>query len=129
MTQPPVAHLYPHACNVWRGTESINATTGKIGATTWATAYTSQACYFETGSSTYTDVGGIIAERDQLFTLDAVHFPSTVTLMPGDVLKQTSGPETGQFFRIRGDTQYRTLFSAKGKIFSERLERAPSGVS
>ncbi len=131
MLLPPTATLYPHAFNAWRQTEATPAADGKPALSlTWTQVYTAQACYFETGPGTdaFNDML-LQGERDQIFTLDILRIPDTVTLQSSDVIKQTTGPETGVYFRIRGDNRYRSQFGAFIRVFMSRLEAAPSGVS
>ena len=131
MLLPPTTDLYPHAFNSWRQTEASTAADGKPALNlTWTAVYTSQACYFETGPGTDALNEGLIqSERDQIFTLDVLRVPDTVAMQSGDVIKQTSGPEVGVYFRIRGDNRYRSQFGEFIRVYMSRLEAAPSGVS
>lgn len=126
---PPAADLYPHRVTIWRYTESITALTGKIGAKTWATVATAVPCVFETAQSSHGNTGFIRDEGDNMFTLDKIRMAYTVDVQAGDVLKQTTGPESGGFWEVRGNPEQHSQFGQYLQILGSRLPKAPNGVS
>lgn len=126
---PASSLLYPHAVTVWRYTESINATTGKIGAKTWATVATGVACVFQTAQSSHGNEGFLRDEGDNMFSLDKVRMVNGQDVQSGDVLKQTTGPEAGGFWEVRGEPEIHSQFGQYQQILCSRLPKAPNGVS
>lgn len=126
--QPPSALLYPHACNVWRRTETLDGS----GRPTYSMAlvYSDEPCYFRTGESVKAPAGGILRdEQDNMDSLDVVSFASTADIQDDDELKQTTGPDVGAFFKVRGDPKFRTTFATKQTVRASRLPAPSTGVS
>lgn len=121
--------LYVHRVTVWRATEPVDATTGKPGATTWAVTSTAVPCYLELRQSLHAPADFLLAESENMDTTDLCHMEYTVSVDSGDVLKVTTGPETGSFYRVRGNPKIKSLFANKLSIQVTRMEAAPSGVS
>lgn len=126
--QPPAALLYPHRCTIYRKTESLSATTGEFEGWTGVTASSDVTCYFQTGESVKAPEGFVLDEQDNLFTLDIVHFPSGTDVRTGDILKQTTGPDSNELWEVRGDAKNRTQFASKLTIRAARVPVAPSWV-
>jgi hypothetical protein len=119
---------YVDEVTIWRFTESI-ASTGKVGARTWAQFATGVMCWVRTGESVKESQGPILAEGDNMFSYDKVMFLYDQDVRAGDVLKVTTGEETGSFFTVRGDGRVRNRFANKLMVRVNRTPKAPSGVS
>lgn len=124
---PPSGVRYPHRCTIWRKNEALDAQ-GRP-TYTWAAASTGVLCRFQTGESVKAPEGFVYDEQDNLFTLDLIHMPSSTSVRTGDVLKQTTGPDSGNFWEVRGDPQKRTQFADKLTVRASREPVAPDGVS
>jgi len=122
-TLPPVALLYPHRVDIWRRDEENQADGERDTSTVPTRRATNAACYFQTGESVKGPQGFIVDESDNLFTLDIVRFPDTADLEAGDVLVQTTGPDAGHFWEVRGDPQKRAQF---GQFLTVRASRTPA---
>lgn len=120
--------LYQHRATIWRFTQAVDGS-GKPAAKGWSVLAVSVPCYWETGQSQHGPDGGVLAEADNLFTLDKVHMPADVDAGSGDVLYCQQGPEVGEWFEVRGGPQKRTLHAEKLTVLTSRLERPPAGVS
>lgn len=127
MLLPPAAVLYPHACTIYRFAES-RAASGKPNAHTLSTTQTGIACHFQTGQSTSDVHGALLDEMDNMFTLDKVRFDYATTVDIGDVLKQTTGPEAGVYWMVKGNQQVRSQFGDYITVFAVRLTNRPIWV-
>ena len=127
MLLPPAADLYPHRCSIYRSVETLDAT-GKPGAPGLAYVASDVLCYFQTGESVKTNAGFVLSEQDNLFTLDILRFPDTVTVTQGDVIKQTTGPEAGVYWLCRGDDKIRSQFGQYLLVRATRIPRKPEWV-
>lgn len=125
---PPAALLYPHACTIYRKTENLNVITGVFEDFDGAVLASAVACYFQTGESVKGPNEFITDEEDNLFTLDIIHFADTVDVSTGDVLKQTTGPDAGRYYEVRGDAKMRTQFAQKLTVRGSRIPAAPDWV-
>ena len=126
---PPDSMLYPHRCTIWRYTETINATTGKVGAKTWAIVASGVLCNFETGTSNHGIAMLLRDEGDNQFSKDKVTFKLTADLKAGDVLKQTTGPEAPGFWEVEGEPQFVQQFGQYQQVMAAKKPAAPPGVS
>lgn len=126
---PPSSLLYPNAVTIWRYTETINATTGKLSAKTWATVATGVACVFQGAQSSHGNTGFVRDEGDNMFTLDKVRMVNGQDVQSGDVLKQTTGPDSGGFWEVRGEPEMHSQFGQYQQILCGRLPKPPTGVS
>jgi hypothetical protein len=112
--------LRNHTCDVWRETEGLNAD-GTRDTPTWARIADGVACRFQTGQSAKGPAGGfIVAESDQLDTLDQIHFELTADLQNGDVLVQTTGPDAGEYWTVRGDPKKQNTLIPKLSVRASR---------
>lgn len=124
---PAAADLYPHVCTRYRHTEAF-AADGKPLAGTWASV-TAIPCYFQTGRSVFGTNSGLYAEADNSEVLDTIHFASGTDVRVGDLLKQTTGPDSGEYYVVRGNPQRRSQIARKLIVMAAKLEIAPDGVS
>lgn len=119
--------LYPHRCSIYRPSVTI-AGSGKVGSPTLGSTQTGVPCYFQTGESTKSPEGFVLGEQDNLFTLDLIHFADTADIQTGDVIKQTTGPQAGEFWESRGDEKIRSQFAQKLTIRATRKPTKPAWV-
>jgi hypothetical protein len=124
---PPATLLYPHRCTIYRSQENL-AASGKSLPDTLLSTTANVECYFQTGESVKGPNGFVLGEQDNLFTLDILHFPDTVDVQVGDVITQTTGPETGRYWLARGDDQVRSQFAQKLRVRASRLGSPPDWV-
>lgn len=125
---PPAADLYPHAFTRYRRSETRSAA-GKHTGFTLASTLTGQVGLFEVGQSAKGVQGGLLAEGDNLFTLDQIHTPaSQEELQVEDVLLQTTGPDAGAYWTVRGDSQNYTQIAQKRIVRAARTPKKPNWV-
>jgi len=127
--QPPSGLLYPNVVTVWRFTETKNSA-GKITGRSWSTT-TGVACYLEAKPSQFELQGIVLAEGDNIFTLDIWSFPFGADLKPDDVLVCTTGAPKllGGCWKIRGDMLPNVMLADKQRFIASRLSAPPAGVS
>lgn len=132
----PQAALYTHQMKVYRATPTLSVAgklTGKTGAqvaSLWENATSNiMPCYFQPGQSFHGPQAGVLAEQENMLTTDTVHVHSDEDLQSGDVLLQTTGPDSGKYFEVRGQPQKRTLLAFKQAAPVTRLEKKPAWVT
>lgn len=125
---PPAAQLYPHRCTIYRPQENLDPDSGEALPDTLGSTTANVQCYFQTGESVKGPNGFVLGEQDNLFTLDLLHFPDTVDIQVGDVLLQTTGPETGRYWQARGDDQVRSQFAQKLRVRASRQPAKPGWI-
>ena len=111
--------LRPHRCDVWRAPED-NEDDGTRSVPVWGRVATSVRCRFQTGESVKSAHAGIVGEDDNLFTLDLIHFEVTADLQNGDVLRQTTGPDAGDYWIVRGDLKKQNVLLPKLSVRASR---------
>jgi hypothetical protein len=126
---PPDSVLYPHRCTIYRPVDTINGTTGKIGAKTYTTVATGVLCEFQSGQSNHGATEWLVDEGDNMYTLDPVSFKLTADVQSGDILRQTTGPEVGGFWRVGGNAQIKEQFGQFLQVPARRLPKAAQGLS
>lgn len=118
----------PHRCDVWRETESLNAD-GTRAPVAWERIATNALCRFQTGESVKAPDGFIKTESDNMFSYDLVHFDGSADVGEGDILRQTTGPDVGEYWTVRGDSQKRAQFADKLSIRASRTAAVKSEIS
>lgn len=120
--------VYRHRMTVYREVESIGAL-GQPGNSTGSTVMTDTPCRFQTGPSQFEPQGGVVLdESDNIMVLDHIHMEQGLDVKIGDVLLQTTGPEVGRHWRVRGSPQVREIHANKQSVLAARLEAPPGWV-
>jgi len=119
--------LYKHRCSIYRSNTPIDGT-GKPGAQVWSLIASDVPCYFQTGKSQHALVGFVRGESDNIFVLDPIHMEYTMDVRSGDVIKQTTGPEAGDYWIASGNPQIRSRRANKLMVECSKSEIAPPGV-
>lgn len=120
--------LYQHVVDIWREAENFDGN-GKPLAKSWTKIASAVPCYCNQGKSQQGPMGDLLlAESDNLFTLDEFHMEASVDIGIGDTLKMTTGPTVGKFWTVRGDAQIKSLMANKLSVLCSRTPKKPDGV-
>lgn len=132
---------YRHTVNLWQPTRTINATTGAVGAETYALAYSGVSCRYEytDNVSDPTEGAGRI-KRPTIFTTDKIHFDSAQEVGDDWIVKNVSllpdgsqSPLYGEFHRILGVARVTPSAGVrranKQSVMAMTIEKPPAGVS
>lgn len=126
---PPAAQRYPHRCTIWSNDVERNPdkTFGGFG---WTIVAEEVPCRFQTGESVKAPAEFVLDEQDNMFTYDVVRFAADGDVpRTGDVLKQTTGPDAGEFYLVRGEAKFRTQLANAAAVRCARTDDPPDGVS
>jgi hypothetical protein len=126
------AVLFVHRLRSWRGEEvreTAGILKGKILATTGEAVLTNEPCLFQVGQSNQSPAESFIYdEGDNLFTLDPIYTEIGTDIKVGDIVQQTTGPDAGDYWLIRGNAQGREQ-TGHQKVLATRLFDVPDWAS
>lgn len=127
---PPAADLRPHAVSIYRADEQ-RAVSGKYEAQDWGDGpvATGVPCYFVKGKSVHVPQGLVSDEQDDAFSRDEIRFASGTDIRAEDILKQTTGPDSGEFWRVCGEPKDRAQIGRYMTVQAVRETVPPDGVS
>lgn len=128
MLLPPAATLYPHRCTIYRQA-ALTATAGVPAAEALDTTTEEQECYFQTGESVLEPAPFAHLEQDNMFTLDLIRYPSGEAPLAGNILLQTTGPDEGAYWEVRGNEKKRSQFGQYETVRASRIPEPPAWVT
>ena len=131
---------YRHLIHIVRVSETINSTTGAVGAETYTLVQQNVPCLMVPTDNVDTVVqGGGRLKNPSLFTMDTFHMEVSIDIRDADIIKNVSvypdgtpTPENGTYARVLGAPKH--IASAgnrranKLSIRTMSIEKVPAGI-
>ena len=116
--------------DIWRQSP-VYDTTGALTGTSWLRIAQAARAGLNPNPSQFELQDFVLAEGDNIFTLDLWSLHVDEDVEPDDVFKCVSGHSkpSGGFWKIRGDFQALTFVADSARYVAARLQKAPDGVS